>query len=171
MNTATDKKTRDSAIPFEATPFTTSAIGDNGTMDAGKLISSDTLVVIRMCKPDRGDLIEAHLNLQMTVNSALNVKVAIGRFASDGFNAVSSYTQAEIDASHQRITGSSAAIASSGNLLLVDGVNIFPEIPNADDANYSRDGFVLLLQFSRARTSNDILRRFNVMASAQMGLV
>jgi len=167
----TDKKTREHAIPFEATAFTNSSIGTNGTLDAGKIISSDTLVAIRCCKPDRGTLMEAALNLQLTVGSALTVKVAIGRFNTNGYDAVSSYTQAEIDASHTRITGSNSAIASSGSTLFVDGLNIFKEIPKAGSANYNQDGFVLLLQFSRARTGSDILKRYNIMASALMGLI
>jgi len=167
----TDKRTRDDAIPFEATPFTNSGIGTDGTLDAGTIISSSTLITIRCCKPDRGSLVEAALNLQMAVGSALTVKVAIGRFDTDGFNAVASYTQAEIDASHARITGSSSAIASSGSSLLIDGLNIFKEIPKSGSANYSQDGFVLVLQFSRARTGSDSLKRFYVMCSALMGLI
>ncbi len=167
----TDKRTRDAAIPFEATAFTNSSIGTNGTLDAGKIISSDTLVAIRCCKPDRGTLVEAALNLQLTVGSALTVKVAIGRFDTNGYDAVSSYAQTEIDAAHKRITGSSSAIASSGSTLFIDGLNIFNEIPKAGSAYYSQDGFVLLLQFSRARTGSDILKRYNVIASALMGLI
>lgn len=177
MITETNKKTRDKAIPFEATSFRNNAggavnAGAIGTSDAGLIISSDLLVAIRCCTPDRGALTEAHLNLIMNVHSATTVKVAIGRFDADGVTAVSSYTQAEIDAMHQKITGSSSAIASSAGVLFLDGLNVFPFIPKRGDTNFNADGFVILLQFSRARNgANDKYGRFAVMCSAQMGLL
>ena len=168
MITSTDKATREKAIPFEATSYRQTI----GATDAGLIRSSDLLVAVRCGTPDRGALTEAHLNLTMQVHSATTVKIGIGRFDTDGITAVASYTQAEIDLMHQRLTGSSAAIASSGGTLFIDGLNIFPLIPKRGDTNFNADGFIVLLQFSRARVSaNDVYGRFIVMCSAQMGLI
>lgn len=172
MITETDKRTRDAAIPFEATTFSDSTSGTIGTTDGGLIRSSTLIVPIRCCTPDRGALTEAHLNLYMNVHSATNVKVAIGRFDSNGFDAVASYTDAEITAMHERITGSTSPIASSGGILFIDGLNIFPAIPKRGDDNFNPDGFVVVLQFDRARVSSgDVYKRFDVMCSAQMGLL
>lgn len=177
MITATDKKTRDKAIPFRATDYRNTSGGTInsgllGATDAAFLQSSALLFPIRCSTPDRAVLTEAHLNLVMQVHAATTVKVAIGRFDTDGITAVTAYGQDEIDAMHQKITGSSAAIASVGNTLFIDGLNIFPLLPKQGDANFNQDGFVLVFQFDRARTSaNDVYKRFEVMCSAQMGLI
>lgn len=172
MNTVTDKRTRDNAIPFEASTYTNSSSGDVGTTDAGLIKSSTLVVPIRCSVPSNGVLTEAHLNLLLAVNSTTTVKVGIGRFDTDGIAAIASYTDAEIAAMHQKLTGSDAAISSSGGNLFIDGLNILPLIPKRGSTNYNQDGFVVLLQFSRARSSsNDILKQFNVMCSAQMGLL
>lgn len=177
MITSSDKATREKAIPFEATSYRNNsgggiATGMIGVTDAGLIQSSTLLVPIRCSTPDRGALTEAHLNLVMGVHAATSVKVAIGRFDTDGITAVTSYTQAEIDAMHLKLTGLSAAIASSGGTLFIDGLNVFPLIPKRGDTNFNADGFIILLQFDRARVSaNDVYRRFLVMCSAQMGLI
>lgn len=172
VNTATDKRTRERSVPFEASSFSNSSSGDNGASDAGLLRSSSLLVTVRCSTPDRGVLTEAHLNLIMAVNAATNVFIGIGRFDTDGITAIGTYDPADIYAMHRKITGSDSPIASSGGTLFLDGINILPLIPKRGDANFNADGFVLIFLFNRTRTtSNDILRRFNVMCSAQMGLL
>ena len=177
MITSTDKTTREKAIPFEATSFRNNSGGSVATglaavADADLIQSSTLLVPIRCATPDRGALVEAHLNLILQVHAATNVKVSVGRFDTDGLTAITSYTQAEIDAMHLKITGSSTAIPSSGGTLFLDGLNIFPLLPKRGDANFNPDGFVVVLQFDRARSSaNDVYKRFFVMCSAQMGLI
>lgn len=177
MITSSDKSTREKAIPFEATSYRNNSGGVVGTgmigvTDAGLIRSSTLLVPIRCATPDRGALTEAHLNLTMQVDSLTNVKVAIGRFEADGITAETSYFATEIDSAHKAITGSDTPIASSGGTLFLDGLNIFPLIPKRGHPNFNPDGFVVLLQFDRARVSaGDVYGRFLVMCSAQMGLV
>lgn len=164
-----DKATRGQAIPFIAEPFD----GSDGVtgLDRDKIISSDLIVPIRCCTPHNSNLIEAHLNLIITAGSALTVKVAIGRFESDDFTAVDSYTEGEINAGHRQLTGTDTAIASSAGTLLVDGLNLLKGIPKRGDTNFSEDGFVVVLQFSRARTGSDELLKFEPLCSALMGLI
>lgn len=169
---ATDKATRKNAIPFEATAFSNSSSGTAGTTDAGAIRSSSLLVTVRCSTPDRGALTEAHLNLLMGVHAATSVYIGIGRFNTDTVTAISSYTNDEIIAMHQKLTGKTTPIASSAGTLFIDGLNILPLIPKRGHANFNADGFVLILLFSRSRVSaNDVLRRFNVMCSAQMGVL
>lgn len=166
-----DKRTRDVAIPFEATTYSTTALGTDGGLDKGKIISSDLIVPVRFSTPDRGALTEAHLSMNLTVGSPLTVKVAIGRFNANGVDAVSSYTNAEIDDSHKKIFGTDNPVASSGSTLFIDGINIFPLLPKRGSANFNADGFVLVFKFSRARADADVLKSLAAYCSAQMGLV
>ncbi len=172
VNAATDKRTREKAVPFIASPYSNSSIGGFGTTDAGLLRSSDLIVAVRCSTPDRGAITEAHLNMNMQVHSATNVYVGVGKFDSDGIAAYQSYSSSEIQAMHQRLMGSSSPIASSAGTLFIDGLNILPLIPKRGHANFNQDGFVLLFLFSRARISaNDVLKSFEAVCSAQMGLL
>lgn len=167
--TRSDKKTRAQAIPFEAKPF---YFGDPNNPDADNdsIIDSDLFVYIRCVTPSHLNLVEAYLNMRVVVGSVLTVKIAIGEFASDGRSAQEDYTQGDINLSHQKLTGGDSAISSSGGVLFIDGLNILPEIPRRGDSIFNEDGFVLILQFSRARISGDSLSFFDVPCSALMGL-
>jgi len=86
MKTISDKTTRKEAIPFVAYSFQGS--GTDGfsfvPYDSSTIISEDeTLAVIRCATPYGGNLVEAHLNLQINCVNALGVKVAIGYFDTD----------------------------------------------------------------------------------------
>lgn len=177
---------RDVSIPFEATSFTDSITGDIlqttdyievGTTDAGLIIPWDasipdvTLCPIRCCTPRVGSLTAMTLDLEMDVASALTLKVAIGYFDTDGITAVSSYAAGYVDDMHAQITGGASAIASSGGVLFVDGLNIFPYVPKSGDSTFNQDGFVLLLSFSRSRTTADSIKRFQVLGSADLGQI
>lgn len=171
----TDKGTRLTAVPFVATPY-----GVNlgiPTDDAiqlvdflGTISTTTALRVMRLCKPERGNLVQAYLNLFMTAGSALTAKVAIGRFDTDGINVVTP-TQAEIDAGHLALTGTTTPFTASGGSLIIDGLNILSLIPKLGQTNYNPDGFVLIVQFSRDITSSDPVRRFEVACSVNMGLL
>lgn len=123
-----------------------------------------------MTTPAFAAIIEAHLTMLLHVGSSLSVKLAVGSFDTDGVTAVIP-TQTVIDAQNLLITGSSSGIASSGSELLIDGINLLPFIPKRGSATFSEDGFVLVMQFSRNRTSSDTVRRFDMQMSADLGLV
>lgn len=171
-----DKQTRDTAIPFVANPYGLN-LGIPNQEDAlqiidflGTVSATPALRVMRLAKPERGNLIQAYLNLFLSVNTSITAKVAIGRFDTDGINVVTP-NQTEIDAGHLALTGTTAAIASSGGNLIIDGLNLLKQIPKQGDTNYNADGFVLIVQFSRDLTTLDRLRRFEVSCSMQMGLL
>lgn len=173
---ATDKATRETAVPFVATPYGVN-IGTPYQDDAAQIIdftgavyATPALRVMRLAKPERGNLIQAYLNLFLNVNTSITAKVAIGRFDTDGITPVTP-TQAEIDAGHLRLTGTTTAIASSGGLLAIDGLNLLSLIPKKGETNYNADGFILIIQYSRDLTTADLIRRFEVSCSMQMGLL
>jgi hypothetical protein len=169
---------RKTAVPFTALPFGV-AFGRANTNDSIQIGSPLTgepfgttpaLRVMRLSKPDRGNMIQAYLNLFMTVVSPLTAKVAIGKFMADGVTAATP-TQAEIDAGHLALTGTTAEYASSGGNLIVDGLNVLKKIPKKGDAEYNENGIVLIVQFSRDLSpTNDTVRRFELSCAMEMGL-
>lgn len=169
-----DKSTREVATPYFAQSYDGQYF-DGLTLesldDATIVSSNRTLAIIRCCTPYGTNLVEAHLNLTITCSVSLSVKVAIGRFDTDDITAIESYDQTTIDQQHNFITGQSAAIASSGGTLFIDGLNIYPIIPKKFDSDFNEDGFVLLLQFDRVRTGSDSLKKFEVICSSLMGLI
>jgi len=171
---ASDKTTRMEAAPFEARPFYTG--GQDITTykwhtDADYLVDSSTLVLpIRCCTPRHCNIVEMYLNMLLQVTSALTVKVAIGYFDTDGVTPITSYPQSYIDEYHRKITGSDSVISSSGTLLLLDGLNLLPSLPKRGDAVFNEDAFVLILQFSRTRTSSEKVLVFELSGSAMLNL-
>lgn len=171
-----DKATRNTAVPFTANPYCVN-LGQPNDDDSlqivdffGTVYATPALRVMRMSSSNRGNMIQAYLNIFLTVATSITAKIAIGRFDTDGVTAVTP-TQAEIDASHLKLTGTSSAISSSGGSLIIDGLNLLKQIPTKSDPNFNVDGFVLIVQFSRDLTTNDRLQRFEVACSMQIGLL
>lgn len=175
MRTISDKSTRKDAIPFSA--YSWQGSGTDGFVfvpyDANTIISEDeTLAIIRCTTPYGGNLVEAHLNLQINCDDPLGVKVAIGYFDTDDVTAFTTYSDTFIDTQHEFLTGSSADIVSTGGVLFIDGLNIYPKIPKRGEANFNEEGFVLLLKFDRVRVfDDDVLKKFEVSASTLLGLI
>ena len=177
MKSQSDKATRFTAVPFTAMPFGLN-LGIPNNEDTiqpidwstGASTAANALRVMRLTRPDRGNLIQAYLNLFMNVGSAITAKVSIGRFDTDGITKVTP-TQAEIDAGHKALTGTDTPFSSSGSNLFIDGLNLLSLIPKKGDTNYNEDGFVLIVQFSRNLTTSDFPTRFEVSCSMQMGLL
>lgn len=169
-----DKSTREIATPYVALSYdgqTFDGITLEHLDDSTIVSSTRTLAIIRCCTPYGTNLVEAHLNLTITCSTALSVKVAIGRFDTDDITAIESYDQNIINQQHEFLTGSSSAISSTGGVLFIDGLNIYPIIPKRNETNFNEEGFVLLLQFDRVRTGTDSLKKFEMICSSLMGLV
>lgn len=175
MKTISDKSTRKEAIPFLA--YSWQGFEWDGSniifKDASNILSdTDYIVPIRCSTPFGSNLVEAHLNLNISVTSQLGVKVAIGYFDTDDIEAVADYSDTYIDSQHEFLTGSSDYIYSSGSTLFIDGLNIYPKIPKRGDTNFNENGFVLLLKFDRVRNSNtEEVKKFDVSASTLLGLI
>lgn len=176
MQTIGDKNTRLEAIPFTANSFVSSGFDSDGffeQFDSPNIISEKRDAIIRCATPAGGNLTEAHLNLQMNVTNPLGVKVAIGYFQTDDITAETNYSDQYVDAMHEFLTGSSDFIESSGGVLFLDGLNIFPKIPTRNDSTFQEYSFVLILRFDRLRdlTGLDELKKFEVSCSTLLGLI
>ena len=175
MKTISDKSTRKEAIPFIA--YSWQGSGTDGFVfvpyDSSTIISEDeTLAVIRCATPYGSNLVEAHLNLQINCVNPLGVKVAIGYFDTDDVTSIKTYSDTYIDTQNEFLTGSSGYVASSGGVLFIDGLNVYPKIPKRGEANFNENGFVLLLKFDRLRVfDDDELKKFEVSCSALLGLI
>ncbi len=172
--TVSDKKTRQSAIPFIASSFYQAGYTTDSdaiaTTDTSAVDSSGLIVPIRCATPRYANLVEAYLNLILEVDSSLSLKIAIGKFDADEITPILSYSQEYIDQIHKKLTGQEDALISSGGSLFVDGLNILPSIPKRGEEGFVEDGFIIILQFDRARTSSDHVRLFEVPCSALFGL-
>ena len=134
-----------------------------------------TINAIRVLQPQYGDIIEANLNLKFTMataEGARQFRIAIGKF-SDLYTAQTSYTDAEINASHRAITGRDAAfdIAPAGSFTLAR-TNLYQAMYHRGDSNFRDDAFVVLLVFDQApsKGSGYTFTKFEVDCTMQMGL-
>lgn len=151
---STDNRKRSNAIPFRALWYDNSNLGNQFNSDG--TVSGDLSVLktnngiggqIRMCRPLKGDLVEARLTMQATtpVTSPTSLRFYIGTFAADGITANTSYTEEYKAAQHKLITGYTSAISygSQANVF-IDGLNLLPAIELAD-ATFGKntDGWIL----------------------------
>ncbi len=134
-----------------------------------------TVNAIRVLQPQYGDIIEANLNVKFTLataEGARQFRIAIGKF-SDLYTAQTSYTDAEIMASHRAITGRDTAfnIAPAGSFTL-PRTNLYQAMYHRGDTNFRNDAFVVLLCFDQApsKGSGYTFTKFEVDCTMQMGL-
>lgn len=130
---------------------------------------------IRVLQPQYGDIIEANLNLKFTLASAdgaRQLRIAIGYFSSL-YTAQTSYTDAEITASHRSITGRDTpyTIAPSSTFT-IQRLNLYPGMYHRGEDRFVDDAFVVLLAFDTAPTTGSgyAFTRFEVDCTMQMGL-
>lgn len=150
-------KLRDSAVPFISWHQPDYA----GTTSVWKLFTCPI--------PANSNLIEAYLTLFLPVESAIVTRLTIGAWDTDGVNPVRSYTNEYRAASHKNLTGLDTTIASVGGMLVLDGIDLLHE-----RAKFNEHGFVLLMAFSRALTTQeytDLTERLLLSCSAEMGLI
>lgn len=148
----TDNRRRVNAIPFRALWYDNSSVGNQ--FDLTGVVSGDLSILrtgfpssgqIRICRPLKGELIEARLSMQATFpnSGAQSLRFYIGRFDTDGITPVT-LTEAEIAASWKKISGFNAPISypAMGNVFF-DGLNLLPAIPKKGDADFNQDGWIL----------------------------
>ena len=134
-----------------------------------------TVNAIRVLQPQYGDIIEANLNLRFKLASAEGARkfrVAIGYF-SDRYTAQTSYTDAEITASHRAITGKDDAFTiAAASTYSIQRLNLYPSMYHRGDARFKDDAFVVLLVFDSAPSNGTgwTFTKFEVDCTMQMGL-
>ena len=130
---------------------------------------------IRVLQPQYGDIVQANLNLKFTMASAEGARqfrIAIGKF-SDLYTAQTSYTDAEITASHRTITGRDSAFAiAPGGSFTLPRTNLYQALYHRGDTNFRNDAFVVLLCFDQAPSKGTgyTFTKFEVDCTMQMGL-
>lgn len=172
----TDFEIRKTSVPFVAEPYGVN-LGIPNEDDAlqirdlifGTFLATPALRVMRLTKPDVGNLKQAYLNLFFSAATSLTAKVALGQFDTDGVTAVQP-SQYDIDVGHRKLTGTDTPYTSSGGNLIIDGLNLAKLIPKKGETDYNQDGFVLIVQFSRDLTTSDSIRRFEVACAMELGL-
>lgn len=189
---AQDLALRKTAIPYYANVWgynrrtdsdydisSTTVPGDLSCMQPSSYSSTQTAIstinAIRVLQPQYGDVIEANLNLKFNMASAEDARqfrIAIGKF-SDLYTAQTSYTDAEITASHRAITGRDSAFSiAPGGSFTLPRTNLYQAMYHRGDTNFRNDAFVVLLCFDQApsKGSGYSFTKFEVDCTMQMGL-
>lgn len=186
-----DQALRKTAIPYYANIWgynrnqysdydisTSSVSGDLANLIPSSYFGSGTIQTInpiRVLQPQYGDIIEANLNLRFklaTAESARELRIAIGYF-SDRYTAQTTYTDDEIQFSHQQITGRSDPFTiAAASTFSTQRINLYPAMYHRGDARFKDDAFVLLLCFDQAPSKGTgyTFTKFEVDCTMQMGL-
>lgn len=175
-----NKATRDFAIPFvsnyiEATDL--SRYGSGALAGPEFIDAPYKTAVIPMTQPEKADIVEAYLFMEMTAPSdiPLGVKIGIGTFADITAgplilpNLV--YSNGYINEMHRRITGQDESLSVAANGTLTVDVDLTRVIPKRGDPTYLSDGFVLLVTFDviPLLANGYSLDKFKLSCTAQMG--
>lgn len=176
-----DKALRTKSIPFRASWFDSSGLG-NQFDEAGVAITGDITVIksgagnggsIRIARPAKGDLIAARLTLVAVtpVLSPTTIRLAVGSFDTDGLTAVAPDTN-KITLDHKKITGRDAALTygSQANVL-IDGVDFAPCIPKRGETGFSEDGWVMYIELVNRDPTDWHLYTFKVDCQVQLGVL
>lgn len=137
--------------------------------------SISTINPIRVLQPQYGDIIEANLNLNIkmaTAEGARQLRIAIGYF-SDRYTAQTSYTDAEITASHRAITGRDEPFTiAPAATFSTQRLSLYKAMYHRGDARFKDDAFVVLLCFDQAPSKGTgyTFTKFEVDCTMQMGL-
>lgn len=110
---------------------------------------------LRILLPHYGGLEECYADLQITVasvDSDLQLRVAVGRLDPANYDRITTYTEDEIAASWRKISGSDAPLTVNSGIISSDLINLLPGLYKYGDTNYRRDVFVLLLVFNKVPT-------------------
>lgn len=134
-----DKRTRHLAIPFQSFPFEIEPHDPPGEdTDQIQLLIDPTLTTsniktINMSRPEKGDLVEMYLFMQMTAEAAAQLDIRIGILNTNG--------------DHVAISGmdSPYTVAAAGQLTIE--ADLFRLIPPRGDVNFVSDYFTLLINF------------------------
>lgn len=178
-----NKATRDKAIPFISNPLSINATSGYGMLTAPQnLTTAPFIAAVPMTTPEKADIVEAYLYMEMTAPSdkPLKVRLAIGRFTelSGGVLRIipeTSYLEAYIDQEHRKIAGTDAPFEVAANGTLIIDADLTRNLLKRGDTGFSEDAFVLLVVFDSttdAPDNNDgySLDKFKLSCTAQMGL-
>lgn len=169
-----DKATRAKAIPFVSNSLGGGTTYGFSFMSAPTLLPSGRTVAILMSRPEKGDVVEAYLFMQLTSpsNRPVEVRIGIGTFAS-GVVPDIVYSEEYLNQQHKLITGmdTSAKAASAGGTLFIEA-DLTRALHPRGHTEFCSDAFVLLVTFDNLPDFNlgYALEKFKLACTAQMGL-
>lgn len=173
-----NKALRDHAQPFISEFIESSSLSYGGSLlDNPEYLDTGGLTVaVPMTQPEKGDITEAYLFMEMVApsNYPLDVFVGIGYYAGGANEIVpqTSYTNAYLLEQHVKATGHTDPLhAAAGATLLVEA-DFSRSIPRRGDSDFVSDGFVLLVTFLKLPevAFGYELSKFKLSCTAQMGL-
>lgn len=171
-----NKATRDYAIPFVSN-FIDSGTGWGSAFIElpQNLTDSPYIAAAVMSRPDKGDIVEAYLYMEMTAPSdmALNVRLAIGTFESL-ITPDLIYSDSYLQEQHRKIAGTDDPYTVAANGTLIIDADLTRNLHRNGDAEFNPDGFVLLVIFDSDTLPPDTnngysLDKFKLSCTAQMG--
>lgn len=174
-----NKALRDHAIPFVSNfvEFSTSLYGDNALQSPEFMTEPYRTAAIPMTRPEKGDLVEAYLFMELTApaSHSLGIKIGIGTFTTVAGELCvipeTVYTNDYINEMHKRITGSEDSLTVAANGTLFVDADLSRAIDHRGDSTFLSDAFCLLVTFDRVPSSSDgySLDKFKLNCTAQMG--
>lgn len=174
-----NKALRDHAIPFisEFVESSSPLYGGSALSAPEYVTNSNQVVAIPMTQPEKGQIVEAYLYIEMVApsNAALDVYLGIGTFTTvAGQLSVIPELESigDIGAMHRKITGSSDPFHVAANGTLTIDADLTRSLYTKDDPEYMSDAFCLLVKFLTLPTvaAGYSLKKFKLSCSAQIGL-
>lgn len=176
-----NKALRDFAIPFVSNYVEATSLGLYGSSALGapeNITSVSKTVAVPMTQPEKGDIVEAYLFMEMTAPSdkALGVRVGIGTFADVATGPLivptTEYSPTYINEMHRRIAGQEASFTVAANGTLVVEADLSRVIKKRGESGYLSDAFVLIITFDSIPSSANgySLDKFKLACTAQIGL-
>lgn len=173
-----NKALRDHAQPFISEFIESSSLSYGGSMldNPEYLDTGYKTVAVPMTQPEKGDVVEAYLFMELAAPSdqALSIRLGIGTFAGSANEIIPTtvYSESDLDKFHRRITGTDSPFTvAAGGTLTIDA-DLTRSIPKRGDADFVSDGFVLLVTFAALPlvANGYNLNKFKLSCTAQIGL-
>lgn len=176
-----NKTIRNHAMPFVANPPELGAIttyGYNMLAFPAFFTGLKPIIALPMTRPEKGDIVEAYLYVEMTAPSDidLNVRLAIGTFeelaGSPTPEPTVDYKQNYINEQHRKITGSDSKLtATAGNTLVIDA-DLTRSLHKRGDDEFNSDLFCVVFVFDELPSGANgySLDKFKLSCTTQIGL-
>lgn len=179
MTMVSDKRTRVHAVPFRGLWFSNLNYGGVGNALVDGQADGDLRpfaqglpAQVRICRPAKGDLIEARLTINaLSPPTGFNeLQIYIGDFDTDGITP-KTLSSEEIARRHKILTGLSAPITVGvQDNIYIDGLNLMPLIPKRGQTGFNEDAFIVGLYMIN-RDAGFFLYDFFVDCSVQIAEV
>jgi len=168
-----NKATRDKAIPFVATFLGGGTGYGSSFLSFPNLLPSGRTVAIPMARPEKADIVEAYLFMQLTApsNRALKVRIGIGTFTS-GVVPEIAYSEEYLNQQHKLITGRDDPLEAAASGTLYVDADLTRALHRRGDAEFNSDSFVLLVSYDVLPDPalGYSLEKFKLACTGQMGL-